>query len=51
MDLFIVRNVFLGIFFGVPRGGGGGKRERERERNVHRFSAYEAFALRGCYTV
>jgi len=42
MDLFIVSNVSLGIFFGVPR---------ERERNVHRFSANEAFALLGCYTV
>jgi hypothetical protein len=42
MDVLIVSNVSLGIFFGVPR---------ERGRNVHRFSAQEAFAVVGCYTV
>jgi len=45
---FIFRNVSLGIFFSVPKGG---ERERERERNVHIFSAHEAFAVIGYYTV
>lgn len=40
---FIVRNVSLGMLFGLPGGGG--------RENVYRFSADDAFALIGCYTV